>query len=182
MPEIRPAVPTDHPAVAALWTQYHPGAVLTEADFLADLPSYTVAVEDGVVVGFCCGHHASGSWLECRAAPAPPADWDCSYIDTLVVDEAHRGQGIGSALLRDFMHRAAASGSSCLMLFPKRGDGRPIQSEQLMRFFGRAGLQLLEPAEHHLRDRPWMMGAPLRPNPQYVFARSSATPGAAVAA
>jgi GNAT superfamily N-acetyltransferase len=156
--------------------------VLTEADFLADLSSYTVAVEDGMVVGFCCGHHSSGSWLECRAAPAPPADWDCSYIDTLVVDEARRGQGIGSALLAEFKARATAAGMMWLMLFPKRGDGRPVQSEQLLRFYGRAGLQLLEPAEDYLRARPWMMGVPLTARPRYVFARSSATPAAAPAA
>lgn len=173
MPEIRPAAPSDHHAVSALWAQYHPGAVLPEQDYLADLPAYTVAVVDGTVTGFCCGHHASGSWMECRPSPAPPADWDCSYIDTLVVDEQQRGQGIGTALLRDFMGRATAAGSSWLMLFPKRGDGRPMLTENLLRFYGRAGLRLLEPAEDYLRARPWMMGVPLRPNPQYVFARST---------
>lgn len=174
MPEIRPAAPADHRPVSALWAQYHPGAVLPERDFLADLPAYTVAVVDGKVVGFCCGHHSSGAWLECRPSPVPPADWDCSYIDTLVVDEQHRGQGIGTALLREFMGRAASSGSSWLMLFPKRGDGRPLQSAQLLQFYGRAGLRLLEPAEAFLRERPWMMGVPLRANPQYVFASSTA--------
>lgn len=174
MPDIRPAAPADHAAVAALWAQYHPRAVVTEADFLLDLPAYTVAVADGAVVGFCCGHHASGSWVECRAAPAPPADWDCSYIDTLVVDEAYRGQGIGTALLAEFKDRAASAGMMWLMLFPKRGDGRPLQSAQLLQFYGKAGLRLLEPAEDYLRERPWMMGMPLQPHPRYVFARSTA--------
>lgn len=170
---MRSAVPDDDPAVATSWAQYHPRAVLAEVDFLADLPSYTVAVEDGVVVGFCCGHHASGSWLECRAVPAPLADWDCSHIDTLVVDEARRGQGVGSALPAEFKSQATAGVMMSLMLFPKRRDGRPVQCEQLLRFYGRAGLQLLEPAEDYLRARPWMMGVPLTSRPRYVFARST---------
>jgi GNAT superfamily N-acetyltransferase len=153
--------------------------VLHEQDFLADLPAYTVAVDGGAVVGVCCGHHASGSRRECRAAPLPPADWDCSYIDTLVVDEHHRRTGIGTALLRDFMGRTATAGSDWLMLFPKRGDGRPMLSGALPGFYGTAGLRLLEPAEDYLRTRPWMMGVPRVANPQYVFARSAAAASAA---
>lgn len=61
MPEIRPAQPGDHAAVAALWRRYAPGANCTRSDFLTELPTCTVAVEDDVVVGFCLGHHASGA-------------------------------------------------------------------------------------------------------------------------
>ena len=174
MPEIRPAQTDDHAAVAALWRQYHVQASLTEGDFLADLPTCTVAVEDDVVVGFCLGHHSSGAWLECRVQPAPGPDWDCSYLETIVVDEDVRGRGIGTALLEDFTARARAAGGTWLLLYPKRGDGRPLATEELLRFYTRAGLGLLEPREDHLRDKPWMMGRPLVTRPPHVFARSTA--------
>lgn len=174
MPEIRPAQPADHAAVAALWRQYAPGVSCTEANFLADLPICTVAVENGVVVGFCLGHHASGAWLECQVQPAPDADWDCSYLETLVVDERVRGRGVGTTLLEDFTARARAAGATWLLLYPKRGDSRPLATDELLRFHTRAGLGLVEPREDHLRDNPWMMDRPLVTRPPHVFARSSA--------
>jgi GNAT superfamily N-acetyltransferase len=179
VPEIRSALPADYLAVAALWGQYHPGAALTEAEFCYDLPTYTVAVEDGAVAGFCCGHHASGAWLECRVFPAPPADWDCSYLEALGVDEARRGQGIGTALMEDFIARARAAGRSWLLLYPKQGNGRPVASKELRRFYSRAGLHLLDPREDSMRERPWMMGRPLVERPRHSFSRSSITARAA---
>lgn len=174
MPEIRLAQLTDYTQVRRLWNLYHPAAVFSEYDFQAELPSYSVALVDGTVVGFCCGHHASAAWLECRVSPRPPVDWDCSYLETLVVDEPHRGRGIGTALLEDLTTRATAAGTSWLLLYPKRGDGRPMASEQLLRFYTRAGLRLLEPADDYLRERPWMMGRPLVASPAYIMARSPA--------
>jgi GNAT superfamily N-acetyltransferase len=174
MPEIRPAQPHDYAPVAALWAQYDPGATLTEAEFLTELPTYTVAVQDSAVVGVCTGHHASGAWMECRVTPPPSTEWDCIYIETLVVDERSRGAGIGTALLADFTDQAKATGTSWLLLYPKHGDGRPVASPELLRFYSRAGLRLLEPAEDYLRNSPWMMGRPLVERPDHVFARSTA--------
>ena len=101
-------------------------------------------------------------------------DWDCSYLETLVVDEPVRGRGIGSALLQDFTARARTAGTTWLLLYPKRGDGRPLASDELLRFYTRAGLRLLEPAEDYLREKPWMMGRPLVASPPHVFALSAA--------
>lgn len=105
--------------------------------------------------------------------PAPGPDWDCSCLETLVVDADVRGRGIGTALLQDFSARARAAGSTCLLLHPKRGDGRPLATGELLRFCTRAGLEMLEPRADHLRTKPWMMGRPLVARPPHVFARST---------
>ncbi|MGQ1798067.1 GNAT family N-acetyltransferase [Kocuria oceani] len=174
MPEIRPAQPHDYPAVVALWEQYDPAATYPEVEYLAELPTCTVALQDREVVGFCIGHHASGAWMECRVHPAPPMEWDCSSLETIVVEERSRGVGIGTALLADFADRARAAGTSWLLLHPKHGDGRPVLNPQMLRFYARAGFRLLEPAEDGLRQRPWLMGRPLAPTPRHVLALSTA--------
>ena len=77
--------------------------VLAEEEFLHDLRTSLVAETDGTVVGFL-------SYTVRHIETPFQVTRDVLYIDTLVVEEAARGQGIGRALL-DRLRRIAAEGA-----------------------------------------------------------------------
>lgn len=81
-----------------------------------------VAVDaGGRILGWLMGNHASQAWTNIDGYIVPE-DWQCSYITWLLVDEKHRGSGIGPRLLRAFAEDSCAAGNDTIVLSPSAGD------------------------------------------------------------
>jgi glucosamine-phosphate N-acetyltransferase len=95
--KIRSCVANDFDRIYELLLQLWPGSPIQKdplkKTFLRALKSklnyYLCAVERDVVVGFCTMNMRESLWQQ---------GW-LAHIDEIVVDENHRGQGIGEALL-----------------------------------------------------------------------------------
>jgi GNAT superfamily N-acetyltransferase len=86
-------------------------------DCLADNShSVYVAQTDGKIIGYAAVH-----WLPYLFLPAPEG-----FVSELFVDQAHRGEGIGSLLLTAIQTEAKARGCTRLMLV----NGRERESYQ----------------------------------------------------
>jgi GNAT superfamily N-acetyltransferase len=114
MAQIRKCVSADFPQVAALLTQLWPqkeqnlfkvrGAF--DRALGSSMQRYVCAVEDGEIVGFASLSMKNSLWQEALLA----------NLDELVVDEAWRGQGIGSALVDHVVDMARKTGCPRLEL------------------------------------------------------------------
>ena len=106
---IRPAAEADIPAILALYRQLDSALVAMQPEFFCVAPredefvrqavkaadaDYLLAEEDGAVVGFALVNYAG--WTP-EFSCVLPHRYAC--LADLVVDEAHRQQGIGSTLL-----------------------------------------------------------------------------------
>lgn len=77
-----------------------------------------VAELGGTVIGYC-SHHFE------RRGPYVPAHWQlCLYVKNLMIDEAHRGRGIGTVFLEMAEHFARKSGVKLVCLGVVAGNGR----------------------------------------------------------
>ena len=118
---VRPAVPSDLPALMALLVQVNmvhhvgrpdlfkgPTTKYTEAELSAILadpatPVFVAEDDSGRVLGhgFCIMQHSGGRLME---------DHDTLYIDDICVDEAARGLGVGRALYEHILAHARQRG------------------------------------------------------------------------
>ena len=97
MIELRPCTTADFEGVVALLRQLWPGKTLDtaslrniyESALSSDWQIYLVAVRDGRIVGFGSLTVKSNLWNEGFVG----------FVDEMVVDEAHRGQGTGTQIL-----------------------------------------------------------------------------------
>ena len=115
LPSIRFAAETDVPAIHGLIVELavyelEPGAVaITKADLLRDgwgaQPRFTclVAEHDGAVCGFALYHPTYSTW-----------QGHSLYLEDLYVQPAHRGRGLGTALLARVAAEALAQGCARL--------------------------------------------------------------------
>jgi len=98
---IRPATPADLDGIMALEHAAFPGDAWSEQSMAAELAGahghYVVDEEDGALVGYAGLRAVRGS-----------RDAD---IQTLAVDDAHRGQGRGRRMLRALLATAAERGA-----------------------------------------------------------------------
>jgi GNAT superfamily N-acetyltransferase len=117
---IRPTEGSDGQAVTAMLAGFGPartpapermeGVLRTFAGHVADVAAdraySTVAEVDGEPVGFCATEWQQPFWTDELHA----------WLPDLIVAEAHRGRGIGRALLSDALARARAQGAAQLSL------------------------------------------------------------------
>ncbi len=118
--EIRESKPKDFDDVMALFGQLWPNKELHPNDMLAvynhgiqsETDKYICAEENGKVIGFCALAIVNNFWQEGQIA----------YCYAMIVDEAHRGQGIGKSIFDRALETAKASGCKKLELdsgFPR---------------------------------------------------------------
>jgi GNAT superfamily N-acetyltransferase len=129
-PTIRDARPADADAIARLLTQLgYPSdaeAVESRLDRLLIVGDRVVVAElDGVVVGLA----------HLQVTPAIERDRPAAKVGALVVDEAHRGHGIGRALIEAMDEEARRRG--CELLFLTTSERR----DDAHAFYERVGLE-----------------------------------------
>ncbi|MEX5298436.1 GNAT family N-acetyltransferase [Kocuria sp. CPCC 205292] len=165
---IRPAACDDWEAAAELNRQVAPHRDLTRKQFERWLGTTTVAeTRRGEIVGLCHGNHSSATWQSFVVTPEPPAEWRCSYLDTLVVAHHHRDRGIGAALLERFLDTARAAGNTWVVLRPESPD--PVHgAEELLAFYGAAGFVPLQHRLAHGLTRALMLGRALVEHPDHT--------------
>lgn len=112
--EIRPARPSDLPAVLALVTQ----AALPPDGVAEHIGGFLVAAREGEVVA-CAGLEVYGS---------------CGLLRSVVVRPDHRGRGVGRAVVAAVIERARARGLSHLYLLTTTAAG----------YFARMGFRPLD--------------------------------------
>ena len=138
-----------------------------EYGFDLECNEYLVAVVDGQVWGFLQGHHDSTAWAACLVSPTPPETWTCSTVSYFTVHPDVRGHGLGSALLREFMHRARLAGSQWMTMQPAECGTRRELSPTMAALCTRTGLRYVEPLAEHRRNAPMLMAAPLTETPDF---------------
>lgn len=114
MPQIRKCTNSDFEQITSLLVQLWPKKVQNlsklrgayERGLIATHQRYFVAVEAGLIVGFASLSIKNSLW---EAGPL-------ANIDELVVDEAARGQGVGSALIDYLADTARKLGCSRIEL------------------------------------------------------------------
>jgi GNAT superfamily N-acetyltransferase len=129
-PQIRDARAADSPAIAELLRQLdyptEPSAVTSRLERLVIVGDRVVVAEvDGRVVGVAHLH----------ASPTLERERPAAKIGALVVDEEHRGRGIGRALLAALETEARAR--RCSLLFLTTAERR----EDAHEFYRRVGLE-----------------------------------------
>jgi ribosomal protein S18 acetylase RimI-like enzyme len=145
--EVRPGNAEDFPAVLGLLRQLWPGAELDRAALRAvferglasDARAYVVATAGGRVVGFGSLALKDSLWQAGHLG----------HVDELVVDEAHRGRGVGARLLEHLAGLARERGCRRLEL-----DSAPHRTDA-HRFYER----------HGFARRGYVFSKPLGPEP-----------------
>jgi GNAT superfamily N-acetyltransferase len=127
---IRDTQAADAERIAGLLTQLgyptQPGAVEARLERLAIVGDRVVIADlDGGAVGLA----------HLQVAPAIERDRPVAKIGALVVDEAHRGQGVGRALVQALEDEARARG--CELLFVTTAEHR----DDAHAFYERVGLE-----------------------------------------
>jgi GNAT superfamily N-acetyltransferase len=127
---IRDAQAADAERIAGLLTQLgyptQPGAVETRLERLAIVGDRVVVADlDGGAVGLA----------HLQVAPAIERDRTAAKIGALVVDQAHRGQGVGRALVQALEDEARARG--CELLFVTTAERR----DDAHAFYERVGFE-----------------------------------------
>lgn len=130
---IRPLAEADFEPVTALISQFGPQRTPTAERMVAVRRTYAALLRDeaaggrsfsalaernGTVVGVYAGDWQRPFWAEATHA----------WLADLMVDEAHRGQGIGRALLAHAVARASERGAAQLTLEsgPRRGEAHRL--------------------------------------------------------
>jgi GNAT superfamily N-acetyltransferase len=133
-PTIRDAAPGDAAPVAALLTQLgdpsDPDAVEARLDRLRVVGDRVVVAElEGNVVGVA----------HLQVSPALERDRPAGKLGALVVDEAHRGHGIGRALVEAVEAEARLRGCGLLFLTTseRRGDAHAFYEDVGLEHTGR---------------------------------------------
>lgn len=166
---IRSATCDDYEAAVELNRQVAPGRELTRDQFQRWSGTTTVAeIDTGEIVGLCHGNHSSATWQSFVVHPEPPVEWRCSYLDTLVVADDHRGHGIGAALLDRFLDAARAAGNTWIVLRPKPSDPEH-GPEKLLTFYGAAGFVPLQHQLSHGLTRALVLGRTLVEHPDHTI-------------
>jgi len=127
---IRDARPSDADAVARLLDQLgypaEPAAIVSRLDRLAIVGDRVVVADvDQKVVGLA----------HLQVTPTIEHDRPAAQIGALIVDDAHRGEGIGRALVEALEAEARARG--CELLFLTTG----AQRKEAHEFYRRVGLE-----------------------------------------
>ena len=127
---IREANAADAPALAQLLAQLgypaEPVAVESRLEALSIVGDRVVVAElDGDVVGLA----------HLQVAPALEYDRPAAKVAALAVDESHRGEGIGRALMEDMEREARARG--CVLLYLTTAERRADAHA----FYDRIGLE-----------------------------------------
>ena len=133
-PTIRDAAPADTGAIALLLTQLgypsEPDAVEARLDRLRVVGDRVVVAElDGEVVGLA----------HLQVSPAIERDRPAGKLGALVVDEAHRGHGVGRALVQAMEDEARLRGCEVLYLTTaeRRDDAHAFYEEIGLEHTGR---------------------------------------------
>jgi GNAT superfamily N-acetyltransferase len=129
-PTIRDARPADADAIARLLTQL---GYPTEAEAVASRLDRLLIVGDRVVVAELDGAVVGLAHLQ--VTPAIERDRPAAKLGALVVDEAHRGRGIGRLLVETMEEEARRRG--CELLFLTTSERRDDAHE----FYERVGLE-----------------------------------------
>ncbi len=131
--DIRACTTQDFDAVLVLVKQLWPAKPLNrkrlkplyECTLASSQQEYICAEEKGKVVGLCSLTTKSSLWHEGHVA----------YVNEIVVDEAHRRAGIGTALLERMVRLAKARGCAWLEL------DSALHREEAHKFYEANGLQ-----------------------------------------
>lgn len=129
-PTIRDARPADADAIARLLTQL---GYPTEAEAVASRLDRLLIVGDRVVVAELDGAVVGLAHLQ--VTPAIERDRPAAKLGALVVDEAHRGHGIGRLLVETMEGEARRRG--CELLFLTTSERR----DDAHAFYERVGLE-----------------------------------------
>ncbi len=106
-----------------------------------------VALVDDAIVGFVCGTRSASADLTAASMQAHDPDGPSLCIHSVVVAAQARRQGLGLALLSAYEDQARALGGVERLLL--------ITKDHLIRFYRRAGFDLVGPSSIvHGRD-PW---------------------------
>jgi GNAT superfamily N-acetyltransferase len=139
-PTIRDARAADARAIAALLTQLgypsHADAVEERLDRLWVVGDRVIVAEvDGVVVGV----------VHLQVTPALERERPAGKLGALVVDEAHRGQGIGRALFDAVEQEARLRGCELIYLTTaeRRDDAHAFYERLGLEYVGRRYLRTL---------------------------------------
>ncbi|HPD07016.1 MAG TPA: N-acetyltransferase [Candidatus Bipolaricaulis sp.] len=141
--QVRPARPTDLPAIAAIEVRSFPDpwpeALL--AGYFDDRQALILLAEEEEPLGFLIARVES-----------PPRGGRTLHIHDLAVDPPHRRRGVGSALLAALTQAALREHISRLQLEVRVGN------EAGLRFYERHGFRVTRRLAHYYEDR----GAALR--------------------
>lgn len=141
--QVRPARPTDLPAIAAIEARSFPDpwpeALL--AGYFDDRQALILLAEEEEPLGFLIARVES-----------PPRGGRTLHIHDLAVDPPHRRRGVGSALLAALTQAALREHISRLQLEVRVGN------EAGLRFYERHGFRVTRRLAHYYEDR----GAALR--------------------
>ncbi len=174
--EVRSAVSEDYSVLREIDELGRWPSMCSKYGFDLECNEYLVAVVEGQVRGFLQGHHDSTAWAACLVSPTPPETWTCSTVSYFTVHPDVRGHGLGSALLREFMHRARQAGSQWMMMQPAECGTRRELSPTMAALCTRTGLRYVEPLTLHRRNALTLMAAPLTDAPTHHFRPASHAP------
>ncbi len=153
MTTIRPARPDDLARVAALEQASYPADEAATPDMLATRlavagEAFLVATgADGQVIGFTCGTRARGRALTHESLRRHDPAGESLCVHSVVVDRAHRRQGIGLALVRAVVARARELPGVRRVLL--------ICKEPLIGLYEAGGFRLVGPSDVVVGADPW---------------------------